>query len=88
LRVDRKTIYNPRMDTKTALNEAIQKGGGITAFTQAVGAPSVNAVKQWRISGVPAAYCPTIEEVTGVKCELLRPEVRWSVLRNTQPEAA
>lgn len=88
MQVDRKTIYNMGMDTKTALNEAIAKAGGITAFTFAVGAPSVNAVKQWRISGVPAGYCPTIEEVTGVKCELLRPEVRWSVLRTTQPEAA
>ena len=76
------------MDIKTALNEAIQKAGGISKFSQAVGAPSVNAVKQWRISGVPAAYCPTIERITGVKCELLNPEVEWSAIRNTQPEAA
>jgi DNA-binding transcriptional regulator YdaS (Cro superfamily) len=77
------------MDTKTALNEAIQKGGGISVFAQAVGAPSINAVKQWRISGVPASYCPTIERLTGVKCELLHPGVEWSALRNTQqPEAA
>lgn len=88
MRIDRKTIYNKRMDTKTALNEAIQKAGGISAFAEAVKAPSVNAVKQWRISGIPASYCPTIERITGVKCELLKPDVEWSALRNTQPEAA
>ncbi len=76
------------MDTKTALNEAIQKAGGISPFSEAVGAPSVNAVKQWRISGVPTAYCPTIERITGVRCEFLKPDVEWSVLRGTQPEAA
>jgi len=32
---------------------------------------------------VPADYCPTIERVTGgaVRCEDLRPDVEWSVLR-------
>ncbi len=76
------------MNTKTALNEAIKKGGGMAAFAASIGAPSIYAVKQWRISGVPTAYCPTIERVTGVSCERLCPKVEWSVLRNTQPEAA
>lgn len=34
----------------------------------------------------PAEYCPDIERVTGgaVRCEDLRPDVDWSVLRGTQ----
>lgn len=38
---------------------------------------------------VPAERCPQIEAATGglVRCEDLRPDVQWSVLRNT-PELA
>lgn len=34
---------------------------------------------------VPAERCPQIEAATGglVRCEDLRPDVQWSVLRNT-----
>ena len=73
------------MDQKTALNEAIRIAGGISLFTPLVGAPSANAVKAWRISGVPERYCPTIERVTGIRCEMLRPDVEWAVLRLTAP---
>lgn len=31
----------------------------------------------------PAEYCPSIERATGVRCEELRPDVDWSVLRNS-----
>lgn len=52
-------------------------------------------VSQWR-SGyrqVPAERCPAIERATGgaVKCEDLRPDVDWAVLRCTctrDPETA
>jgi DNA-binding transcriptional regulator YdaS (Cro superfamily) len=71
------------MDQKTALNEAITKAGGLTAFTEAIEAPSTHAVKQWRIAGVPEKYCPRIERVTGTRCEALRPDVEWAVLRGT-----
>jgi len=71
------------MEQKTALNQAIERAGGLTAFTAAVGAPSTHAVKQWRIAGVPADYCPTIERVTGVRCEDLRPGPEWAALRGT-----
>ena len=33
-----------------------------------------------------AEYCPLIEKATGVRCEELRPDVEWAVLRS--PKAA
>ena len=75
------------MEQKTALNEAITKAGGLTAFTEAIEAPSIHAVKQWRIAGVPEKYCPRIERVTGIRCEALRPDVEWGVLRGTSRKA-
>ena len=72
---------------KQGLNQAIEVAGGISAFTQAINAPSVNAVKAWRLTRIPADYCPVIEKVTGVPCESLRPDVEWSVLRKTKRQA-
>lgn len=36
---------------------------------------------------VPAEHCPTIERVTGgaVRCEDLRPDIDWAVLRGAAP---
>lgn len=52
---------------------------------------TAGAVSQWAngLSAVPAERCPLIEQATGgqVRCEDLRPDVAWSVLRNT-PELA
>lgn len=46
---------------------------------------SKGAVSQWKDDGrkVPAEYCPLIEDATkgAVRCEHLRPDVNWSVLR-------
>lgn len=43
------------------------------------------AIYQWKREGrVPAEYCPDIEATTGVRCEDLRPDVNWSVLRKTR----
>jgi DNA-binding transcriptional regulator YdaS (Cro superfamily) len=43
------------------------------------------AVGQWKDAGrrVPAEHCPDIERLTGgqVRCEDLRPDVAWEVLR-------
>lgn len=69
---------------KDALNQAITAAGGLTAFTQVIEAPSVHAVKGWRMTRVPAEYCPRIERLTGVKCEELRPDIEWAVLRAVQ----
>jgi DNA-binding transcriptional regulator YdaS (Cro superfamily) len=75
------------MDPKQSLNEAIALAGGLNAFTEAVAAPSTSAVKAWRLTQVPEKYCPTIERITGVRCERLRPDVEWGVLRQTTAEA-
>lgn len=40
-----------------------------------------------RDGGAPAYICPDIEAITGVKCELLRPDVNWAVLRKTPKKA-
>ncbi len=58
--------------------------------TQAAIAKGLNvsktAVSQWkRPNGqVPAEHCPIIEEMTRgeVRCEELRPDIRWGVLRS------
>ena len=74
---------------KEALDEAIQKAGGLASFTQVVHAPSDHAVKSWkRVGSVPADYCPAIERATGVPCERLRPSVDWAYLRGTSAAAA
>jgi len=42
------------------------------------------AVSKWQDIGVPAERCPDIELLTNgqVRCEELRPDVNWSILRN------
>jgi len=59
-------------------------------LARAVGVSPV-VVSLWRTGArqVPAERCPAIEKATGglVRCEELRPDVEWSVLRNT-PELA
>lgn len=64
-----------------ALEEAINKAGGVGALAGRIDvAPS--APSMWRTRGrVPAEHCPAIERETGVRCELLRPDVAWDVLR-------
>lgn len=52
---------------------------------------TAGAVSQWAngLTAVAAERCPLIEQATGgqVRCEDLRPDVAWFVLRNT-PELA
>jgi len=47
---------------------------------------SKGAVSQWKEEGgrVPAEHCPVIERLTGgvVRCEDLRPDIEWNVLRS------
>lgn len=44
---------------------------------------SKGAFSQWKRDGrrTPPEYCPTIERLTGVRCEELCPGVEWGVLR-------
>lgn len=58
--------------------------GSQKALADALGV-SKAAVGQWKDEGrrVPAEHCPQIERMTGgqVRCEELRPDVAWEVLR-------
>lgn len=73
---------------QVALDAAIHKAGGKTALMRLLNARgyaigSHNVITQWRITRIPAHYCPDIEELTAIPCEELRADVRWRVLRNT-----
>lgn len=66
---------------KLGLDEAIRQAGGLSALASELGV-SVQTASNWRSRGrVPAEHCPAIERVTGVRCEDLRPDVPWSILR-------
>ncbi len=75
-----------------AISNACVVLGGQASLARKIGvsAPTVN---QW-ISGhrpIPAERCPAIERATNgaVRCEDLRPDVEWGVLRHpVQPAAA
>jgi DNA-binding transcriptional regulator YdaS (Cro superfamily) len=58
--------------------------GSQTALATELGVTKA-AVGQWKEDGrrVPAEHCPLIEELTAgaVRCEELRPDVAWRVLR-------
>jgi DNA-binding transcriptional regulator YdaS (Cro superfamily) len=64
-----------------ALDEAISIAKGVGALAGRVGA-ATSAPSMWKKRGrVPAEHCPAIERETGVRCERLRPDVAWDVLR-------
>lgn len=69
---------------KHPIEVAAEIAGSQSALAQALGV-SKGAVSQWKEDGrqVPAEHCPVIERITGgrVRCEELRPDVAWSVLR-------
>ena len=73
------------METKidSPLERAIRAAGGISALAKSLGVKSHSVVNQWRNKRVPADKCPDIERLTGIRCEDLRPDVRWDVLRAT-----
>lgn len=65
----------------TALDEAIGKFETITIFAAHIGVAQ-STVSMWKSRGrVPAENCPAIERETGVRCERLRPDIPWDVLR-------
>jgi transcription antitermination factor NusA-like protein len=70
----------------TPLELAIEKADGPTSLARKLterghDVKSHRTVNQWSRTRVPAEYCPDIEAITGVRCEQLRPDVNWSVLR-------
>lgn len=73
---------------QTPLDRAISEAGGPTKLAKALGLSSHAVVYQWQMNRVPAERCPDLEALTGVRCEELRPDVNWAVLRNTDAKAA
>jgi DNA-binding transcriptional regulator YdaS (Cro superfamily) len=70
-------------NTKTPLEQAICLAGGMTQMARDLDLSGHSTVYQWTKTRVPAEKCPDIEALTGIKCEALRPDVNWSVLRKT-----
>jgi DNA-binding transcriptional regulator YdaS (Cro superfamily) len=73
-----------------ALKRAISLAGGQSALARAIG-HSPQTISNWVSRGnVPAEHCPAIEAATlgAVRCEDLRPDVAWSVLRAPTEQAA
>ncbi|MFT3720397.1 transcriptional regulator [Pseudorhodoferax sp.] len=72
------------------VEKAAEVLGSQTALAKLCGVTR-GSVSQWKGEGrrVPAEHCPLIEKATGgvVRCEDLRPDMRWHVLRE-QPGAA
>jgi DNA-binding transcriptional regulator YdaS (Cro superfamily) len=72
------------MTSEQALEQASEIVGSMQALAEKLGVTK-SAVGQWKLPGrrVPAEHCPAIERLTGglVRCELLRPDVDWAVVR-------
>lgn len=69
------------------IERAISVAGGVTKLAISLGVKPQH-VCNWVVRQVPAERCPDIERATAgaIRCEELRPDVDWSVLR--QPLAA
>ncbi|MCK6431877.1 MAG: helix-turn-helix domain-containing protein [Aquabacterium sp.] len=78
--------------SQQALRRAASLLGGQAALAAALRFKSRRNVWPWFNTGrqVPAEYCPAIERVTAgaVRCEDLRPDIEWGVLRSTKPTEA
>ena len=64
---------------------AVTLMGGVAETVRKLNLNGHATVYQWTKTQVPAERCPQIEAATNglVRCEDLRPDVQWSVLRNT-----
>lgn len=81
-----------------ALNRAVAVIGsqaslavGLTAAVKARGGEPITSARIWnwlnRDRKAPAEFCPDIENLTGVRCEDLAPDVNWAVVRkNKRPK--
>jgi DNA-binding transcriptional regulator YdaS (Cro superfamily) len=80
-----------RTTSQDAAEKAIQLLGGPTKAAVVLNVPDhrYQTVQSWIRTRVPAEWCPTIERATGgqVRCEDLRPDVAWEVLRGQSTEA-
>jgi DNA-binding transcriptional regulator YdaS (Cro superfamily) len=60
-----------------ALQRAIDKAGSQTALAAAIGKTQGHVSAWMRRNGAPADICPSIEAITGVRCEELQPDLVW-----------
>lgn len=78
------------MSTTNAIQIACDSVGGQAALARMLSV-SPPTVQQWRsgLRPIPAERCPLIERATGgaVRCEDLRPDVAWDVLRMQASQA-
>lgn len=73
------------------LHSYLSKNGPASALAGRLGITPV-LISQWSngVRPVPAERCPAIERATNgaVRCEDLRPDIEWSVLRTPTSEQA
>jgi DNA-binding transcriptional regulator YdaS (Cro superfamily) len=75
----------------TSQVDALERAAGIigsqSAMSRALNITKA-AISQWKDGRVPAEHCPEIERLTNgaVRCEELRPDIPWGVLRQPQAE--
>lgn len=65
-----------------AFEEAVTKFGGLSAMARHFNLTPW-AVSKWK-TRVPAERCPELEKLTGIRCERLRPDIDWAVLRRPE----
>jgi DNA-binding transcriptional regulator YdaS (Cro superfamily) len=73
----------------TPIQRAIRVAGSQRALAARCGVTQA-AVSKWVLGGrVPAERCVEIERATSgaVRCEELRPDIEWAVLRRAAPPA-
>lgn len=67
-----------------ALEKAIEHFGSMSAMARALHLSGYQVIQEWRRQArVPAEHCPTVERLTGVRCEHLNARVDWGFLRST-----
>lgn len=68
---------------ETAAAKAVRLLGGPVRAADTLGVERYQTVQSWLRNRVPAEYCPLIERATAgqVRCEDLRPDIAWDVLR-------
>jgi DNA-binding transcriptional regulator YdaS (Cro superfamily) len=72
---------------RAAITAAIEAAGGKTALMRVLNERgwainSHNVISQWVENGVPPKYCPDLEDLTGIPCESLCPDVKWGLVRD------
>ncbi len=60
-----------------AMRLAVDSAGGLKTVSDPLGEKRTQTVANWLKRGAPMEKCPAIESLTGVPCEVLRPDVNW-----------